>query len=87
MRKSLAIMRANWVVAASYRLEMFFSILGLFVAIVPLYFVSHALQPMMASVIRTEAPEYFGFLIIGWVTFSFVNVAVTGLHGALSGEI
>ena len=25
--------------------------------------------------------------IVGWVAFSFVNTAVTGLHGALSGEI
>ena len=87
MSRALAIVRANWLTALSYRLETMFQFLGLFVMVVPLYFVSHALQPMMATTIKTEAPEYFGFLIVGWVALSFVNTAVTGLHGALSGEI
>ena len=87
VNKVLALVRANWLTALSYRLETFFSFLGLFVAVVPLYFVSHALQPMMATAIKAEAPEYFGFLIVGWVAFSFTNTAVGGLHGALSGEI
>lgn len=87
MSKALAIVRANWLTALSYRLETFFSFLGLFVAVVPLYFISHALQPIMANTIKSEAPEYFGFLIVGWAAFSFVNTAVTGLPGALAGEI
>lgn len=87
MTKALAIVRANWLTALSYRLETFFTFLGLLVAVVPLYFISHALQPMMANAIRAEAPEYFGFLLVGWAGFSFVNVAVTALPGALSSEI
>jgi ABC-2 type transport system permease protein len=87
VRKALAIVRANWLTALSYRLETFFSFLGLLFAIVPLYFVSHALQPMMAAAIKSEAPEYFGFLLVGWAAFSFVNTAVTALPGALGGEI
>src|SRR3954465_2074034 len=85
--KALAIVRANWLTALSYRLQTMFSFAGLFIAVVPLYFVSHALQPMMASTIKAEAPEYFGFLIVGWVALSFVNTAGTSLHGALSSEI
>lgn len=87
MSKALAIVRANWLTALSYRVETMFQFVGLFIAVVPLYFVSHALQPMMASTIKGEAPEYFGFLIVGWIALSFVNTSVTGLHGALSGEI
>jgi len=87
VNKVLAIVRANWLTALSYRVETLFSFSGLFVGVIPLYFVSQALQPMMAKAIKPEASEYFGFLIIGWVAFSFVNTAVTGLHGALSGEI
>jgi ABC-2 type transport system permease protein len=83
----LALVRANWLTALSYRMETFFSFMALFIAVVPLYFISHALQPMMAKAIRSESPDYFGFLIVGWITFSFVNTAVTGFHGALSGEI
>jgi ABC-2 type transport system permease protein len=80
-------MRANWLTALSYRLNMFFTYTGLVVGIVPLYFVSHALQPMMASTIKTESPEYFAFLIVGIVTYQFVNTSVNALHGALAGEI
>ena len=87
MRKVLAIVRANWLTALSYRLETFFTFLGIFVAIIPVYFVSHALQPLMATSIRSEAPEYFGFLMVGWVAFSFANTSVNALPGALGGEI
>ena len=87
MRKVLAMARASWLTALSYRLDTFFSFTGLLVGIIPLYFVSRALQPMMASSIRTQAPEYFGFLMIGLFAFSFATVAVGAVHGALSSEI
>ena len=87
MRKVLAIVRANWLTTLSYRLETFFSFIGLFIAVVPLYFISRALQPMMSSVIKSEAPEYFGFLMVGLLTFSFVQTSVNALHGSLGGEI
>ncbi len=87
MRRVLALVRARWLVAMSYRLDTFFSFIGLIVAIVPLYFVSHALQPMMTSAIRVEAPEYFGFLMVGIITFTFVQASVNELHAALTTEI
>ena len=87
MGKSLAIIRANWLTLLSYRLETFFSFLSLFLGMIPLYFISRALQPMMSSVIRAEGPEYFGFVVVGLVTFTFVQVSVSALHGALGGEI
>jgi ABC-2 type transport system permease protein len=87
VRKSLALIRANWLTTLSYRLETFFTVIGLFVAVVPLYFVSRALQPMMSGVIQEQAPEYFGFLIIGGLTLSFVRTAVNAMHTTLGGEI
>jgi ABC-2 type transport system permease protein len=83
----LAIVRANWLSALSYRLETFFSFVGILVAGIPLYFVSHALQPIMASTIKGEAHDYFGFLIIGGIAYTFATTAVSALHGALSSEI
>jgi len=83
----MALVRASWLTALSYRLETFFSFFSLFVAIVPLYFISHALQPVMASAIRVEAPQYFGYLMIGVITYTFVGTAVNSLHSALSTEI
>ena len=87
MRKICALVRANWLTALSYRLDTFFSFVSMLLAIVPLYLVSRALQPMMAGVIRAQAPEYFGFLMIGLITFSFVTTAVGSVHDSLSKEI
>lgn len=87
MRKVRAMVRAAWLSALSYRVETFFSFTGLFISLLPLYFISRALQPMMAGVIHAEAPEYFGFLVVGLITFGFVQTAVGALHGALGGEI
>ena len=87
MRKVLALMRANWLTALSYRVNMFFTFTGVVVGVVPLYFIGHALQPMMAPNIRSESPEYFAFLVVGIVTYQFVSTSINALHGSLSGEI
>lgn len=87
MREALALVRASWLHALSYRLQMVFAIGGLIVSIVPLYFVSRALQPVMAASIRNEGQEYFAFLIVGLVTYACINTAVNGLHGAVSADI
>ena len=79
--------RVSWLVALSYRTEMAFGIIGLFVSVLPLYFVSGALQPMMADAIRGEGQQYFAFLMIGLVTSAFVTTAVTGLHMSMSLDI
>ncbi len=87
MRKALAITRANWLTALSYRMDTFFSLLGMFAGIIPLYFISRALQPLMAGSIRAESPEYFGFLVVGLLTFGFIQTSVGALHTTLSTEI
>jgi ABC-2 type transport system permease protein len=87
VRKAIALSRANWLTTLSYRLETFFTFAGLFVVVIPLYFVSRAMQPMMSGVIQSQAPDYFGFLIVGGLTLSFVRTAVIALHSTLGGEI
>lgn len=87
MHKVLALVRAAWLTALSYRLETFFSFVGLMVGVVPMYFISGALQPMMAGVIRAEAPQYFAFVLVGIISYAFIQTAVNALHGALAGEI
>jgi ABC-2 type transport system permease protein len=42
---------------------------------------------MMSPLIREEGPQYFSFLVVGLLTFTFVQASVGALHGALSGEI
>jgi len=87
MRETVALIKASWFTATSYRLNMVISLVGLLVSIVPLYFVTHALQPVMANSIRTQGGQYFGFLLVGMVAYSFLTVAVNGLPGAIGSGI
>ena len=87
MREAMALMRASWLTATSYRLNMVFSVVALLVTIVPFYFIADALQPIMAQAISNEGQQYFGFLVVGTVAFSFLSVAVTALPGAVGSGI
>lgn len=87
MREALALMRAGWLSAASYRLNMVFSVFALLVTVVPFYFVAKALQPLMATAIENEGGQYFGFLVVGTVAFSFLSTSVTALPGAVRSGI
>ena len=87
MRAIAALLRASWQTQLSYRLQMVISIAGLVTMVIPLYFISGALQPVMANAIRTEGGQSFGFLLVGLATASLISVAVASLPGALSGGI
>lgn len=81
--KLLAFMRRDFLVAASYRTGMVLSIFGLLVAIVPVYFIAGALQPVAADAIRGEGGDYFAFLIAGMATYQFVSAAIGTVPSAL----
>ena len=49
MAKVLAMLRAGWLTAVSYRVNMAASVVALLVTLVPVYFVGNALQPFMAG--------------------------------------
>lgn len=83
MRSVLALVRAGWQTAASYRLRLVLSILALTFTVVPVYFVANALQPMMADTIAGQGTEYFGFLIVGMATFLLLPVAVRALPDSI----
>jgi len=87
MDKVRALVRASWLEALSYRTRMLFSIIQLLVLVVPLYFVSRALQPMMAESIQDQGGEYFGFLVTGLVASTFARVAVNAFPGELGTAI
>lgn len=87
MRAVAALVRASWRTARTYRLDLVFSLGGLIVSIVPLYFVAGALQPTMAEAIEAEGGEYFAFLIVGMVALSFLSTAVNRLPDAISSSV
>jgi ABC-2 type transport system permease protein len=87
MREALALLRVGWLSAASYRLNLVFSLLGLGVSLVPIYFIAQALQPVTAASISNEGGQYFGFLAVGLAVFFLVSSALMSLPGAIGGGI
>jgi ABC-2 type transport system permease protein len=87
VRAALALMRASWLSATSYKVGMILSLLGVVSAVVPVFFISRALQPLMADAIRGEGHQYFGFLLIGTATFSFLPVAIRSLPNMIGSSI
>lgn len=87
MDKMLALLRANWMSASSYRVGIVLSLVSLIVMTFPIYFVAGALQPLMAESIQAQGDEYFGFLLVGMIAFSFLTVAVNAVPSAIGGAI
>lgn len=87
MYSILALFRASWLTASSYKVSTAFSLIGALVGILPLFFVSNALQPFMADVIKGEGTQYFGFLLIGTLTYRFTGVAVRTLPGVVGSAL
>lgn len=87
MRRVAALVRASWLTAASYRLNLLVSLLSLLAMVIPVYFVSGALQPVMAKSIEGQGGEYFAFLLVGIITLMFLTTAVTSLPTALGSNI
>lgn len=87
MRAIGAFVRANWLSASSYRLSMMLSLIGVAGSVIPVYFIAKALQPLMGKVILGEGHQYFAFVLVGTLTFSFIPIAVRGLPDAITSSI
>lgn len=83
MSGALALVRASWGTARSYRLGMFVSLATLVLQVVPTYYIGHTLQPFMEPSIRGEGHDFFSFLIVGTVVYLFVAAAVDALPRAV----
>ena len=86
-RAIAALIRTGWRTALSYRLRFAFSMVALLVMIVPLYFLSPAIQSMMAPAIATEGTHYFAFVTIGVFTSTLVASAVSALPDAITSDL
>jgi ABC-2 type transport system permease protein len=83
MRSALALIRANFLTAASYRVAWIMSIAGLAFQIVPTYYISKVLDPVLGASIKGEGSDYFGFLVMGTVAYLLLSAAVDSLPRAL----
>jgi ABC-type polysaccharide/polyol phosphate export permease len=82
-----ALVRANWLTARTYRLSSVFAFLAVLVPVVPIYLAANAMQPLMAGVIRSEAEQYFAYVLVGTIAYSFVSVSVGSLSASVGGSI
>jgi ABC-2 type transport system permease protein len=83
MYKVAALIRAGWLAATSYRLGVIMSFGALILGVVPVFFVTRALQPAMAGVIAGEGDQFFAFIIIGMTVLTVVSAALYALPNAL----
>ena len=87
MRETCALILASLRTALSYRLSMVFSLVGVLVSIVPVYYLARALQTTMAQKIELQGGEYFAFLLVGMIATAFIMTAVNAIPGVVSSGI
>jgi len=87
VRGALALVRAQALTHASYRVNVLFSLAGMAATFIPVYFVAHALQPVAEASIRNEGEQYFGFLVVGLAVTYLLTFAMQALPNAISGGI
>lgn len=87
MRETWALIVASWRTALSYRLSMVFSLVGIVVGIVPVYYVARALQSTMAQKIELQGGHYFAFLLVGMIATSFIMAAVNAIPAVVTSGI
>lgn len=78
---------ASWRASLTYRLRTALSLFSLLAAVVPVYFIANALQSTMADAIQSQGGQYFGFLVVGMMAFSFIGTAVSRLPSVVSSGI
>ena len=87
MRVTLALLRARWLAASSYRLRMAFAVLSLLISVVPTYYVAGALEPTMVGVIAGEGRQYFSYVLVGMVTISLCVAGMQTLPAAIGAGV
>ncbi len=87
MHRLLAIARVYSLGMLTYRTRTLVSLLSVLVAVVPVYFVAAALQPLAAKAIASESSEYFTYLIVGSVASFVIAEAVSAIPSLINGYI
>jgi ABC-2 type transport system permease protein len=83
MHKIGALIRAGWLAATSYRFGIVMSFASLIIGVVPVYFVTQALQSQMSTVIAGEGDQFFAFIVVGMSTLTIISATLYALPTAL----
>lgn len=87
MRRLIAVARAYSLGMLTYRTRTIISLLSVLVAVIPVYFVAGALQPLAAKAIAGESTEYFTYLIVGSVATFVIAEAVSAIPSLVNSYI
>ena len=87
MREMLALLRAQWLTALTYRLRLLISVAGVLVGVVPVFLVSQELQPVVGHVLVNEGAQLFGFLVVGTVAMLLISTAMSTLGSSIGSAI
>jgi ABC-2 type transport system permease protein len=87
MHKLFAVARAYALGMLTYRTRTLVSLVSVLVAVIPVYFVAGALQPLASKAIASESTEYFTYLIVGSVASFIVAEAVSAIPSLVNSYI
>ncbi len=87
MRRLLAVARAYTLSMVTYRTRTLVSLLSVLIAVIPVYFIAGALQPLAAKAIAAESSEYFTYLIVGSVASFVIAEAVSAIPSLINSYI
>ena len=87
MHRFLAVARAYSLSMFTYRTRTLVSLVSVLVAVIPVYFVAGALQPLAAKAIQSESTEYFTYLVVGSVASFIIAEAVSAIPSLVNGYI
>jgi ABC-2 type transport system permease protein len=87
MASILALLRAAWLSATSYRVATLLSLAGVAATVVPVYFIAGAVQELAATSIQRESASYFAFIVVGIASVYIVSAATGALATAVSSTI
>ena len=76
MHRVWALVRSNWLSATSYKLGFMFSFGSLVLSVVPIFFITGALQTTMENVIKGKGDQYFACLVVVDIAFNLVSTAI-----------
>ena len=87
MFRLFAVARAYTLSMLTYRTRTLVSLIAVLIAVVPVYFVASALQPLAAQAIASESTEYFTYLIVGSVASFVVVEAISAIPSLINSYI
>lgn len=79
--------RAGWLSATSYRVATLLQFAGVLATVVPVYFVSRALQELAAPSIQREGGAFFAFVVVGIASIYIVAAVTAAVPGAISSTL